>query len=150
MIMKGDCLDYYIIMCQQYVTSGSMAHTHTTLGWPRNKISLKYSNMLCHVGVGLNQKQYIIKGMTCGMGLHLVIYKTVGCRQPFWPQIMSHFQTVSLLSCLLGVIVQGQRHEERRLSLPDWSHFISWWLAQNERLTVCNDTSEVCTDLKYN
>ncbi len=29
----------------------------------------------CHMGVGLNQKQYIIKGMICRTGLHLVNHK---------------------------------------------------------------------------
>ncbi len=29
------------------------------------------------VSVGLNQKQYIIKGMTCGIGLHRVYHKGV-------------------------------------------------------------------------
>ncbi len=28
----------------------------------------------CHVGEGINQKQYIIKDMTCGMGFHLMHY----------------------------------------------------------------------------
>ncbi len=30
-------------------------------------------------GVGLSQKQYIIKGMTCGMSLHLVPSKHTRC-----------------------------------------------------------------------
>ncbi len=65
--------------------------THTALGWYthshntgliRNNISLKYSHMSWHgggyhMGAWLNQKQYIIKGITHGMGLHLVLNKYV-------------------------------------------------------------------------
>ncbi len=34
------------------------------------------------MGVGLNHEQFIIKGMTCGMGLHLVLnISTFVCMQ---------------------------------------------------------------------
>ncbi len=55
-------------------------HTYNP-GLIQNNISLTYNHMLwsgmegCHASVGLNQKQYIIKGMTCGMDLYLV-FKT--------------------------------------------------------------------------
>ncbi len=87
MTMTGDCLDYYI-MYQPCVMPSSMAHTqhwadpltHATLGWSTNNISFNTST--CHdegsghscMGVGFNQRQHNIKGITHGMGFHLVMY----------------------------------------------------------------------------
>ncbi len=91
MKIEGNCLDYYI-MCQPCVMPGSMSHPHTTLDWSTHShntglIKKQYIIEICHMswwrggacrmGVGLNQKQHIIKGMICGMGLHLVIYNLV-------------------------------------------------------------------------
>ncbi len=69
-------------------------YAHTTLGlihtltmltqhWADSETIYHWNTVTCHdgegcrVGVGLNQKQYIIKGMTRGMGLHLVSYLVV-------------------------------------------------------------------------
>ncbi len=48
----------------------------------------------CCAGVWLNQKQYIIKGMTHGMGLHLVLCKSEKGQ-------MSNFKQKQTSKCIL-------------------------------------------------
>ncbi len=79
MTMKGDCVDYYI-MCLPCVMPSSMAaHAHNTGLIQKQNIIEIWNTAICHegggrtdTGVGLDQIQYIVKGMTYEMGLHLV------------------------------------------------------------------------------
>ncbi len=92
MIMKGDCLDLYYMpaMCK-FKFHGKHIQT---LGWSTRSyntwlilkqyiIEIQPYVMMwgwgMNVGLGLNKKQYIIKDMDHGMGLHLVIYIAEEC-----------------------------------------------------------------------
>ncbi len=97
------------------------------------------------LGMGLNQK-YIIKGMTCRTGLHLVVYKSLNglvkvCQASLIPCSLCEVQLVKvyLIPCCLGAptgqgvphsLLSGSSNWSRCTSFPppclraDWSKCI--------------------------
>ncbi len=53
----------------------SMYHVSTTCNDSGSELNTVMTGTGVAWTVGLNQKLYLIKAMTCGMGLHLVYYK---------------------------------------------------------------------------
>ncbi len=64
--------------CNEGMCGGGGGDCGAAVGLNQTEASMYVNTDMCNdggggcVGVGINQTQYIIKGMTCGMGVHLV------------------------------------------------------------------------------